>query len=475
MKATEDSAILLTQFSEDFKSFEIIGEIRTHNAAITNICLSPDNRKIYVTAEDGSIWTYTVSEGLYNQSRAKERSYFYSDEMLMKKKDVGSYSKVVNELKMKIEGLNLEHERQKENRDEQYEFKILDITNKYNFEINGLKEVLATLEAERKTTKLKKETEFKDLKTNNHGEMSELVGDYEHKFKTEIEKYQQLEEYYKASTEEQNSLHNELVKSTEVEMTSMKGHFDILLQQKKSYATEIKQSIRNQASKFETAVREIEEDAELEIIEFSTSYEKKIHDERLSMDSIIDENKTMKHQLDGLATILETFKSDLSKKVQEEKRLQNVIKGLQKDIDSVHREVQERNESIKDKDRRIADLKKKNQELEKFKFVLDYKISELRKQVEPRQKDVVVLAKHIEEMTKELVKYNNLHADLVGMAKDLKNRLDTKRHEKIYEKIRQKELKSIIKNIREDLQPLSQLLYDNNRLKVLKIVDYEDI
>ena len=34
----------------------------------------------------------------------------------------------------------------------------------------------------------------------------------------------------------------------------------------------------------------------------------------------------------------------------------------------------ERDETIQEKEKRIYDLKKKNQELEKFKFVLDYKI-----------------------------------------------------------------------------------------------------
>ena len=33
-------------------------------------------------------------------------------------------------------------------------------------------------------------------------------------------------------------------------------------------------------------------------------------------------------------------------------------------------------------------MKKKNQELEKFKFVLDYKIKELKKQIEPREQDI---------------------------------------------------------------------------------------
>jgi len=49
-------------------------------------------------------------------------------------------------------------------------------------------------------------------------------------------------------------------------------------------------------------------------------------------------------------------------------------------------------------EKRIYDLKKKNQELEKFKFVLDYKIKELKKQIEPREKDIKQMREQIVEV-----------------------------------------------------------------------------
>lgn len=49
-------------------------------------------------------------------------------------------------------------------------------------------------------------------------------------------------------------------------------------------------------------------------------------------------------------------------------------------------------------EKRIYDLKKKNQELEKFKFVLDYKIKELKKQIEPRENEIKVMKEQIQEV-----------------------------------------------------------------------------
>ena len=51
-------------------------------------------------------------------------------------------------------------------------------------------------------------------------------------------------------------------------------------------------------------------------------------------------------------------------------------------------ELRERETTIKDKDIKIYELKKKTQDLEKFKFVLDYKIKELKREIGPRENDI---------------------------------------------------------------------------------------
>jgi hypothetical protein len=57
-----------------------------------------------------------------------------------------------------------------------------------------------------------------------------------------------------------------------------------------------------------------------------------------------------------------------------ERELHDAILALQKDVQGHKKEIRDREETVVDKEARIYDLKKKNQELEKFKFVLNYKI-----------------------------------------------------------------------------------------------------
>lgn len=58
------------------------------------------------------------------------------------------------------------------------------------------------------------------------------------------------------------------------------------------------------------------------------------------------------------------------------------------EIETHKNDIEERVKTIQDKEARIYQLKKKTQELEKFKFVLDYKIKELKRDIGPREVEI---------------------------------------------------------------------------------------
>ena len=78
--------------------------------------------------------------------------------------------------------------------------------------------------------------------------------------------------------------------------------------------------------------------------------------------------------------------------------LDKLTRNLKQQIQSQIGELKERDTTIKDKDHRIVDLKKKTQELEKFKFVLDYKIKELKRDIGPRELDIQKLNEQTNKM-----------------------------------------------------------------------------
>ena len=108
-------------------------------------------------------------------------------------------------------------------------------------------------------------------------------------------------------------------------------------------------------------------------------------------------------------------------------KLQAIIRSLEKDIVGLKHEIMERDETIQEKEKRTYDLKKKNQgtvlfslpacwannlELEKFKFVLDYKIKELKKQIEPREREIRANQEQIHEMESELERFHKSNTQL---------------------------------------------------------------
>jgi chromosome segregation ATPase len=65
------------------------------------------------------------------------------------------------------------------------------------------------------------------------------------------------------------------------------------------------------------------------------------------------------------------------------------------------------------------------QELEKFKFVLDYKIKELKQQIEPRENEIAAMKKQIKEVDAELEAYHKSNAELDELIGKLRGQLDT--------------------------------------------------
>ena len=132
---------------------------------------------------------------------------------------------------------------------------------------------------------------------------------------------------------------------------------------------------------------------------------------------------------------------------------------------SSDRDSPRRDETIADKEKRIFDLKKKNQELEKFKFVLDYKIKELKRQIEPRESEIADLRRQVEEMDLELEQYHKSNAALDLMIGELRLKLDGMSKELAQQKSLIKAGESYTRKFRRDLAMCAAGVEDQNDLK----------
>lgn len=100
---------------------------------------------------------------------------------------------------------------------------------------------------------------------------------------------------------------------------------------------------------------------------------------------------------------------------------QSIIE-LKNQIEAQKNELESRRATIEDKDARIIELKKKTQELEKFKFVLDYKIKELKRDILPRENNIASLHEQVNKMQIEVKHFHTISANLDLIVNDLKMR-----------------------------------------------------
>ena len=83
-------------------------------------------------------------------------------------------------------------------------------------------------------------------------------------------------------------------------------------------------------------------------------------------------------------------------------------------------ELMERERTIKDKQLKIDQYRRQTQELEKFKFVLDYKIKELKSRIGPRMKIIQGLQEQKTKMDNESKHFFVVNENLRLIVKDLK-------------------------------------------------------
>ncbi len=169
---------------------------------------------------------------------------------------------------------------------------------------------------------------------------------------------------------------------------------------------------------------QIKTDAELEIEQIEKKNQAditKIID--LSMKSKADLTLTKNKNTD-LENEIDTLDRDKMDKQQllNAQRQKNI--ALKEESQRRAEEIKEKDQLIGEKEKHIYRLKKKTQELEKFKFVLDYKIKELKREIAPKEAEITKLKVLTKQMDDQLKNFNRMNAQMGIIVEDLKDNQD---------------------------------------------------
>eukprot|EP00967_Tisochrysis_lutea_P077403 scaffold105095_cov27-Tisochrysis_lutea.AAC.1 len=387
-------------------------EVQVHSAPVTRMRVSPDDAFLFSAAEDASLFVFDVREKEARGAKRDKEAITYAEEILVTKSDLEEKTQSMAELKQKVEELTMQNEYQLRLKDLNFTEKLKETTEKFNAELDADKKNYELLLQSKNDMEMEYEEKIKQLEERHGQQMQALEAQYQQKIMTEVERYQALaseKDMMNETWEERFGLQGDEHERAVQEMTD---DYEGRLQEEAAVLEREKSEKEGLIAEFEETRRQLEEDVDREIEELKEKYEAKLAHEREAALRLKGENGIMRKKFTALQKDIEDQKDEIQGLFLSKKALHEHIASLEKDIVGLKKEIRERDDTIGDKEKRIYDLKKKNQELEKFKFVLDYKIKELKKQIEPREVEIMEMKEQIKKMDQELERYHKNNSAL---------------------------------------------------------------
>ncbi|XP_039342461.1 cilia- and flagella-associated protein 57 isoform X2 [Mauremys reevesii] len=386
-------------------------EYQAHAGPVTKMSITCDDQFLLTVSEDGCllIWKVYDKEG---RGLKREKEVGYAEEVLITKTDMEEKTQVMLELKTRVEELKMENEYQLRLKDMNYNEKMKELTEKFIQEMESLKTKNQVLKAEKEKQELQYQEQLSELMEKQSREVQDLESGNNQKLLLEYEKYQELQVKSQRMQEEYEKQLHDMEETKNQALEELTEYYEAKLHEKTTLLEEAQDDARQQLREFEETKKQIEEDEDREIQEIKIKYERRLREER-------EANLRLKGET-----------------------------GI-----------------MRKKEKRIYDLKKKNQELEKFKFVLDYKIKELKKQIEPRENDIKAMKEQIQEMEGELERFHKQNMQLELNITELRQKLKATDREMHKEQQKERDMEALVKRFKTDLHNCVGFIQEPKKLK----------
>ncbi|KAM4604692.1 cilia- and flagella-associated protein 57 [Polymixia lowei] len=439
-------------------------EYQAHCGSVTKMMITFDDQRLLTVSEDGSllVWKIINKEGC---GLKRDKEIIYTEEILITKCDLEEKNQNMLELKTRVEELKMENEYQLRLKDMNYNEKIKDLSEKLIQERESLKTKNQVMETEREKQELVHQDAIAEVTEKHSKELQELESTSNQKLMLEYEKYHELQRKCESMQEGYEKQLAEMEESRRRTLEELTQSYEAKLQEKIVLLGQCQDEARQQTREFEETKRQIEEDGDQEIHDIQMKYERQLQAEKETNLSLKGETGIMKKRFSSLQREIDDRCADIDRLKLEQQKLTGVIRSLEKDIQGLKKAISERDETIQDKEKRIYDLKRRNQELEKFKFVLDYKIKELKKQIEPRENNIKEMKEQIQEMEAELDRFHQRNTQLELTVSDLKLKLKTTDKEKRKEMQRVKDVEAYVRHFKTDLHNCIAFVQEPKQLK----------
>ena len=354
-----------------------------------------DMTNLFTSGKDKCLFFFSLNNVSKNDKRDETLE---TDLILVKKEDLDKEAK---ELKIKLDKIDDEINREKES------FAILkeQLENDKNINNNLLKNenerfAREKSELDQKINSQKKhfEQELDKLKKEQKEKMDELYNEQEkNKSAKEKDKEKELENFDKEKSKDSNQIiqvkrrFNEELKNLQEnydkKISDLNKTIKTLEEKKKQINKEIEELLKDRIDRNDNEISS--KRAELEKLRLKyENFEKEFKKKKADKEADIYQRK-------------EHIKAKENKRTKERSELLTLTQEndkLNKQIQELLNDKKEKDNTIIDKNNIKRELEKENQELEKFKFVLNYKIKELKHEKDPKENKLQTLEKQAKDM-----------------------------------------------------------------------------
>jgi WD40 repeat protein len=441
-------------------------EFPCHSASATRIRITYDDAYLFTCSEDGCLYVFDVrKKDRVSSKRDKENALPPADEILVTRTFLDEKQNQLVELERQVEELSNQIEFQLRHRESYHREEMVELEERYTREIDQERTKYELLREEKNDMEMEYEENIKQLSDLHAKQTQDLESSFQHKMMLEVGRYQKLAAEQERIHAKWEGDHYQLIEKHKKDLAEMQRGFQEKQAENKKRIAKIEEEKVMATDVHEETMRQLEQDTDREIEELKEEKEARLKAEKDDKVKLRGQSGIHKRNHEELKRMMQKREDELRHYEELYARKQERIEVLQKERDHNLREIKDRDRMIGEKEQRIYDLKKQNQELEKFKFVLDYKIKELKAQIDPKNDSITEMKKQIQLLDADLEEYHKRNKQLDQSLKELESAQSSLQEEIVSQKKKKIDCQTMIKRFRTDLHESVQFIQDPKQLK----------
>lgn len=389
-----------------------------HSSVVSRLALTFDESMVVSVGHDGSVIFWDVVAPY----RGPHKEVEFSHELFMARSDLEASTKVVATLSTEVTELNQRMHQQKIIRDRVYEEQLSKMENEYAKEKISRQARYEALMAEKNEQAIRFTEFMAEMEAKEKEDLQRTQKDYNVKTESLRDRADRLRELINERQREHEINIAEICENAAKMRAEEKERQLRCLQEMDDEHQQLLKEKEDDEKRTDVYCAMTEDETDVGVILLKESAGKRRKEQEEEIFALQITNDSLLSRENILKADLEATKAEVQEKLRQQATIESQIEAARRDIDALTQEFKDRGETIAEKERRVLDLKRKNQELEKFKFVLEYKIKELKSQIDPRDEEIRQAKSRLAEMGQEAEKYIHSNEHLVLQIRNLRQK-----------------------------------------------------